>query len=73
MNITDDLFGNKLIQEPCFLSLTSFLLAENNFNFTCTSNDGRSVVGFFLLSSYLFRYAKLYVGDEDFLDNFPVN
>lgn len=69
-------FGSSLIELCCMHNLHMFngrLFGDKGGNFTCTANDGHSVVDYCLGSTSLFSYVMdFYVGTDDFSDHFPL-
>ena len=69
-------FGSLRIDLYCtfdILMANGRLFDDKDGKFTCTANEGRSVVDYFLLSSPVFKHVSYFtVGGEDFSDHFPV-
>ena len=69
-------FGSLRIDLYCtfdILMANGRLFDDKDGKFTCTANEGRSVVDYFLLSSPVFKHVSYFtVGGEDFSDHFPL-
>lgn len=69
-------FGSALIDLCCTHDIHIFngrLFVDVDGNFTCTANDGKSVVDYILGSASLFEWVSdFYISEEDFSDHFPV-
>ena len=49
------------------------LFDDNEGNYTCLSNDGRSVVDYFITDTDMFKYVSYFtIGDRDDSDHYPV-
>lgn len=70
-------FGSSLIDLCCLheihIMFNGRLFGDTEGNFTCTANDGNSVVDYCLGSTSLISHVTdFYVGVEDFSDHFPL-